>query len=125
MRFRPGQHLRRQSDIRSVREAGARLDCGAFTLWCRKRNTLSENGLPMTGARLCVAASTAAVGCAVLRNRAKRRLREIFRNNQDRLPPDCDLLLVARSAANRWSFADLEKKFIEACARIVSSEKHG
>ena len=117
MRFRPGQHLRRQSDIRAVREAGARLDCGAFTLWCLQAQCIvGQRGLSMTSPRLCVVASTAAVGGAVLRNRAKRRLREVFRRNQDRLPPDCDLLLVARAAVNRWSFADLEQKFIEACA---------
>jgi ribonuclease P protein component len=124
MRFRPGQHLRRQSDILAVREAGSRLDCGAFTLWHLKRNPAKANDLPISGPRLCAAASIAAVGHAVLRNRAKRRLREIFRRHQDKLPPDCDLLMVARGAVNRWPFPALERKFVEACARIASSETH-
>ena len=51
------------------------------------------------GARVCVIASTAAVGNAVRRNRAKRRLREIFRHQQSAVPAECDLLLIARGAA--------------------------
>lgn len=124
MRFRPGQHLRRQSDIRAAREAGSRLDCGAFTLWCRQRNPMEINILPPSAPRVCTVASTAAVGHAVLRNRAKRRLREVFRRHQDRVPPDCDLLMVARAAVNRWAFPELERKFIEACLKIASARKH-
>jgi ribonuclease P protein component len=53
-----------------------------------------------------------------MRNRAKRRMRETFRRNQERLPAACDLLLVARSSVNRWPFARLEHAFSEACSRI-------
>src|SRR5438045_275922 len=71
-RFRTEQHLRRPGEIRAVREQGRRLDCQAFTLWWRRR----EEPAP-AGARVCVIASTAAVGAATRRNRAKRRLREV------------------------------------------------
>jgi ribonuclease P protein component len=126
MRFRPGQHLRRQSDIRAVREQGSRTDCRAFTIWCRKRSEADSipPALPAALPRVGVVASTAAVGAAVLRNRAKRRLREIFRLNQHLLPPDCDLLLIARAAVTRWAFPELEKKFIEACQRIAAPAKN-
>jgi ribonuclease P protein component len=119
MRFRPEQHLRRQSDIRAVREQGMRVDCRAYTLWCLRRT-----GTAAPGPRLCVAASTAAVGGAILRNRAKRRLREVFRQNQREAPAGCDFLLSARAAVNRWTFPELERKFIEACRQIASSEQH-
>ena len=65
MRFLPAQHLTRQSDIRAVRESGRRLDCRAFTLWWKLRETQ-----PNIGPRVCIIASTRAVGHAVLRNRA-------------------------------------------------------
>jgi ribonuclease P protein component len=118
MRLRPEQHLRRQGDIRAVREQGSRLDCRSFTLWWRARPPLETAG---GASRVAVVASIAAVGGAVTRNRAKRRLREIFRHNQNLIPPGCDLLLVARSAVNRRSFAELEKNFIEACGRMTSA----
>jgi ribonuclease P protein component len=113
MRFRSEQHLRRPGEIRAVREQGRRLDCQAFTLWWKRR----EQPAP-AGGRVCVIASTAAVGAATRRNRAKRRLREVFRHQQASVPAGCDLLLIARAAATDWPLADLEKKFVDACQRI-------
>ena len=67
MRFRPGQHLRRQSDIRAPRERGARADCQTFTVWHLRRNpSASAEPLP----RACFVASRVSVGGAVQRNRA-------------------------------------------------------
>ncbi len=122
MRFRPEQHLRRQSDIRAPRESGKRADCQSFTVWHLERAPASPsaplgNSLP----RVCVVASTAAVGGAVSRNRAKRRLREVFRKHQDLVPPNTDLVMVARAAACRRPFVDLERRFIDACQRIAES----
>ena len=143
MRFRPEQHLRRQGDIRAVREQGRRVDCRAFTLLWRTRPATNDATMPanpgpagrpadlsanastkveasaQAGARVCVVASTAAVGAAVQRNRAKRRLREVFRHHQHLVPAGCDLMLIARAAATKWPLADLEKKFTEACGQIA------
>lgn len=73
-----------------------------------------------TGPRVCVIASTAAVGNAVRRNRAKRRLREIFRQHQTAVPRDCDLLLIARHAATEAPMPELVTRFTDACRRIES-----
>ncbi len=113
MRFRPEQHLRRQLDFQRVRAEGRRLDCGAFTLWHVARPA-AEAG----GARVGVVASRAAVGDAVRRNRAKRRLREMFRQHQQVAPPGHDLLLVARAALNRLESAELARRFTDACRKI-------
>src|SRR5271170_174215 len=112
MRFRPGQHLRRQGDIRAVREKGSRLDCKAFTVWWMptSANTVAP--------RACFVASTQAVGGAVERNSAKRRLREIFRRHQGLLPASCDFLVVARRQVNQWPFANLERAFTEASGKF-------
>ena len=118
MRFRTEQHLRRQSDIRGAREAGTRLDCRAYTIWWRHHPAPAEAPLLV---RAGFVASIAAVGPAVRRNRAKRRLREIFRRHQGLLPQDCDLLLVARSGVVHRPFVELEKKFVEACRAISAT----
>ena len=118
MRFRPEQHLRRQSDIRAVREQGRRVDCRAFTIWWKPRDVIVAPPA-QNPPRVCVIASTNAVGNAVRRNRAKRRLREVFRHQQHRVPAGCDLLLIARGAATEWPMSELENKFVEACGRIV------
>jgi len=113
MRLRPEQHLRRQADFRAVRESGKRIDCGAFTAWCLLRPESSGRS------RVGIAASKASLGSSVPRNRARRRLREIFRLNQHRLPPGCDILLVARHSVNRLDYALLEQKFIETCLKLA------
>ena len=114
--------MRRQSDIRGVREQGRRLECRAFTIWWKQRDSAASGAIsPATKeqARVCVIASRAAVGGAILRNRAKRRLREVFRHHQAAVPASCDLLLIARAAAAAWPMAELEKKFTDACRQIV------
>ena len=131
MRFRPEQHLRRQTEIRAVREQGRRLDCRAFTIWWKRRDASAAlSSVPVAAApasaapvtpRVCVIASTAAVGHAVLRNRAKRRLREVFRAQQHLVPADCDLLLIARAAVTTAELGDLQKRFGDACAQIAKS----
>lgn len=121
MRFRSNQHLRRASDIRAVREQGNRLDCRAFTMWWKRRNPAAVSAPADCPPRVCVIASTAAVGGATHRNRAKRRLREVFRHGQGEAPAGCDLLLIARSAVNVWPMSELERKFAEACHRIPAA----
>lgn len=131
MRFRPEQHLRRQSDIRAVREKGRRFECRAFTIWWKPRGAVPARALgdpaalpgvsPINAPRVCVIASTAAVGRAVQRNRAKRRLREVFRHQQHRLPIHGDLLLIARTGATTWPLPELEKRFIEACQHLAAT----
>jgi ribonuclease P protein component len=114
MRLRPGQHLRRQSDIRDVRQQGVRVDCRAFTIWWLARPERD----PLR--RACFVASTQGVGKAILRNRAKRRMREIFRRHQGLLPASVDLMFVARAQVNNWPFAQLDRAFTDACGRLAS-----
>jgi ribonuclease P protein component len=112
MRLRAGQHLRRNADFGAVREQGRRTDCGAFLLAWRVR--------PSAGpARVGVVASRAAVGNAVHRNRAKRRLREIYRKHQNLVPPGLDLVLTARTALLRLDYSDVEARFIKVCEKLV------
>lgn len=68
--------------------------------------------------RVCVVASTSAVGCAVRRNRAKRRMRELFRRHQEDVASGCDLMLVARSGLLRLPQAELENRFMQAIQRM-------
>ena len=119
MHLRTQQRLRRQDDFRRVREQGRRVDRGVFTLWWRSREP-DASPTPPALVRVGVVASIAAVGPAVRRNAAKRRLRELFRRHQALIPPGTDLLLVARAALNRLAFCEAETKFVDACRHIGS-----
>mgnify|MGYP000456992369 CR=1 FL=1 len=113
MRFRPEQHIRRQSDFRLIREQGRRIHGGLFTLWWLPRDHATDDTR-----RVGVVASTKAVGNAILRNRAKRRMREIFRRHQELVPPSTDLLLVARRDLNKQPFTVAEERFVSLCSKL-------
>ncbi len=59
------------------------------------------------------------VGNAVVRNRIKRRLREIFRRADAALPPGIDLVAVARPPAAQMHFADLNRLTRQALETIA------
>jgi len=114
MRFRAESHLRRPPEFARVRSKGRRYHCGGFVLWAAPR----EPGHPCAHTRAGFVASRAAVGPAVARNRAKRRLRELFRQHQDRIPADVDLVFVARRALVDLAPDELERRFLAACAHL-------
>lgn len=86
------ERLRRTKDIDLVRAAGEQRSDRHFSLRARR------NDLPVV--RVAVA-SPRAVGTAVRRNRARRRLREIVRTEiaARGAAPGTDLFLVARGPA--------------------------
>ncbi len=103
--------MKRNADFLAARAEGRRMDCGAFVLTWRVR--------PAAGpARVGVVASRAAVGHAVQRARAKRRLREVFRRHQAAVPAGVDIILTARAALLRSDLTELEKRFLAACGKM-------
>ena len=58
------------------------------------------------------------LGHAVVRNRVRRRLREIVRHNAACLPSGYDIVVVARTAAVEAEFAALEKSFRTLTGRL-------
>lgn len=117
MRLRAKQRLRRNADFCAVREKGRRADCGAFLLSWRIRAATESPDATRVG----VVASRAAVGGAVERNRAKRRLREIYRRHQLAVPANLDLILTARSALLRLPLPEVEQRFVQACRKLAVS----
>ena len=57
------------------------------------------------------------VGSAVARNRARRKLREIFRHHRHELETGCWLVIVARSEAARAPYATLEDEVLRLAKR--------
>lgn len=83
---------------------------GLMVLYAKK-NRLSQNRVGITVSKK--------LGGAVVRNRVRRRLREVYRLNESRFLPGYDIVVVARSRA-------VEASFQELCSAYLSlAEKAG
>jgi ribonuclease P protein component len=116
MDFRSHQHLRLNRDFQTVRQMGRRINCGVFLfqMFARKGEAAE-----LPGPRLGVITSRK-VGHAVVRNRLRRQMREIFRRHQKKLSSSVDLVLVLRSDAIDMPFVRLEARFLKAIEKSGS-----
>lgn len=81
--------LTNRRQFQAVYSAGRRASCRSFTMYGLP-NELGYCRLGLTVTRK--------VGCAVVRNRVKRRLREAFRRNRARLSVGLDLVVNGRAS---------------------------
>ena len=108
MRFRPSQHLRRHADFQDVYANGRRVPGKYYTLFSK------PNGLSV--ARLGIAA-TKRLGGAVVRNRAKRLIREVFRRND--IAPGFDIVVVPRRELLTAGLTTLEADYRASVTRRI------
>ncbi len=69
--------------------------------------------------------SSRRVGGAVARNRARRRLREVFRQNRERLTGEADVVLVARAGYDATPWNELVEEFVRLARRLGLAENGG
>ena len=67
--------------------------------------------------RLGITVSTK-LGHAVVRNRVRRRLREIYRIHEQKFAPGYDIVAVARVRAVYAKFDELENSFLKAASAL-------
>jgi ribonuclease P protein component len=106
-RFRRHQHIRQRSEFQEVYDRGRKHHGRHWLVF-----TLARAGKP---ARLGIAA-TRKLGAAVERNRAKRRVRELFRRHP--APPGFDIVVVPRRSLLDASFGSLEAEYVATLARV-------
>ena len=80
-----------------------------LVLYCAQNGT-KENRLGLT--------VSAKNGCAVERNRVRRRLREIYRLGEARLKCGYDLVIVVRTRGMAVPYAKLESSFFRLAAQL-------
>lgn len=109
-RFEARDRLRKRADFVRV-QAGGRRVSGRFV-------TLLVLANDCTVPRLGLIASRK-LGPAVMRNRAKRRLRDLFRRHRDIVGPAApiDIVAIPRRELTHAPFADVESDFIATLRR--------
>jgi ribonuclease P protein component len=112
------ERLKRRTDFRAA-AAGARAPARAFVLQARVR--ADREGVVRVGFTV-----SRQVGNAVVRNRVRRRLREIVRLTGDSaLAAGHDYVLIGRRPAIAAPFAEMMQEFDTALRRISAAENKG
>lgn len=88
------------------------------------RLALYVRGNGQKGCRLGLTVSTK-VGCAVVRNRVRRRLREVYRLHEDQVLGGRDVVVVARVRAASSDYHQLEKSFLRLANKLDLLKKEG
>jgi ribonuclease P protein component len=99
-RFTAAEHIRRRADFKEAYDHGRRVHGRVMTVFIR------PNGL--SHGRLGVAA-TRKIGNAVVRNRAKRLAREMFRRNK--VSAGLDIVVIPRREMLDADFGSLEADY--------------
>ncbi len=114
-RFRGQERLHKRRQYLDVYGRGRKIHCPHFVVY------VLENGLAYH--RLGITVSRK-VGKAVVRNKVKRRLREVFRANKRNWSVHFDIVLNVKRSAAEAVFEKLWTDFREALNRL-EKESHG
>ncbi|HOT10464.1 MAG TPA: ribonuclease P protein component [Polyangiaceae bacterium] len=90
LRLTRDRRLRHRRDFVRIQSTGVRVTTEHFVFLMAPRTAPAPSRLGIT--------VTKKVGCAVVRNRAKRLIRETFRTLSERLPRDVDVVVIVRKA---------------------------
>ncbi len=101
--------LKENYEFRRMYQKGASAVGGGMVLYCRK-NKYGHNRLGIT--------TSVKLGHAVVRNRARRRLREVYRINGSKLRQGWDIILVARGRTATAPWKDLNDTFLRLCRKL-------
>jgi ribonuclease P protein component len=119
--FSRGDRLRKRTEFEECYSGGVRVSGRHFQLFLRRRTTDAATGTSAAASndppRLGISVSKR-VGNAVVRNRVKRRLREIFRRQRPDQP--VDIVIHARPSAATATFQELARELPELISRALA-----
>lgn len=117
-RFPAAQRLRKRPEFVRVQSRGHRVHTSHFVLivCCRAE---ADSALP---ARLGVTASRR-VGKAVVRNRAKRLVREAFRSTRELWEPGIDVVVIVKQPLVDLRLADVVREWLNVSRQVARRTK--
>ena len=107
-RFRRINRLKKNKAFQAVYKGGhSVVERSGVLYWSEHPGQLKKIGFAV-GKKL---------GNAVIRNRIKRMMREVFRLHQQKLPDNVDIIFVARKSLVGAHFEQAEALFLRLCRR--------
>jgi ribonuclease P protein component len=117
-RFPRSRRLTRDAEFQRVRTEGKSIRGELLTLAFLRDAAESESRRSQTAATMRAGFITSRrVGSAVVRNRTRRRLREIFRKHQHEVSDGIWIVTIANARAGRAPFAALEDEWLRLARR--------
>ena len=107
--------LKENYEFRRMYQRGKSAVSGSMVVYCRK----NKKGL----SRLGITVSTK-LGKAVVRNRVRRRLRELYRLNKSEMKQGYDVILVGRGRAITAPFSKMQRQYAAALKELGLMEAH-
>ncbi|MBK9000467.1 MAG: ribonuclease P protein component [Myxococcales bacterium] len=109
-RFPPTRRVRKRAEYQEIQRTARRVSTPRFVLLLSAR-------AEQDGARLGIVVSRK-VGCAVVRNRAKRLIREAFRATPELFGPDLDVVVIVKRSTGDAVLAEVVAEW-QAVARML------
>ena len=101
--------LKQNHEFRRLYQKGKSAVSPYFVVYCRRTSRpVSRLGIT-TGVKL---------GNAVKRNRARRRIRELYRTHEKDLVPGYDIVIVARTRVIYGRYTELERSFRQQMKKL-------
>ena len=98
-RFPKSARVRKRREYLAIQNSGRRVSLPHFVLVLSARAQATEARLGITASRK--------VGCAVVRSRVRRLLREAFRATRELFPPDIDVVVIVKRAPEPLNLASV------------------
>ncbi len=113
LRLSAHDRLRKRFEFRRVSDQGRRVHTRSFLVLIARRTLDEPSRLGIT--------VTKQVGNAVRRNRLKRLVREVFRQNRSLFPLEADVVVIAKRGCRADSYAEVREEMITASPAMVAA----
>ena len=101
--------VKENGDFRRIYRRGRSAGSGGVVVYCLKnRKGMSRLGVTVSKK----------LGHAVVRNRVRRRIREIYRLNREKMLPGWDIIVVGRGRSVKGSYEKMNEAYLDCLGRL-------